>query len=117
MRQHKHRIGSQQQAECLALGGKGLAAVQRGDVLLVGGPAVGVLRQQYAKLFKALPNGGNGLRQVQLALARAARGHRMAGGIERVDAAARKHIGARRKAGRQRAARHQHFQPGLAIAQ
>ena len=117
VRQHKHRIGSQQQAACPALGCKGLAAVKRGDVLLVGRATVGVLRQQYAKLFKALPDGGNRLRQVQVALDGPPGGQRVAGGIERVHAAARKHIGARRKAGRQRAARHQHFQPGLAIAQ
>ena len=117
VRQHVHRIGSQQQAACLALGGQGLGAVQRGDVLLVSRSAVGVLRQQHAELFKALAYGGNGLRQVQRALARAARGQRVAGGIKRVDAAARKHIGARGKAGRQRAACHQHFEPGLAIAQ
>ena len=101
VRQHIHRVGSQQQVPCLALGGKGLAAVQGCDVLLVGGPAVGVLRQQNAKFFKALPDGRNGLRQVQRTLAGATRRQSMAGGIERVDAAAREHIGARRKAGRQ----------------
>jgi hypothetical protein len=67
--QHKHLVGRQRQPARLALRGKGRLAVQRGNVAGVGVAAVGVARQQHAQLFKALADGGNGLREVQVALA------------------------------------------------
>jgi hypothetical protein len=62
--------------------------------------AIGVARQQHAQLFKALADGGNGLREVQVALRRAAVGGSVRGrSIERVDATAGEHVGAGCKAG------------------
>jgi hypothetical protein len=79
--------------------------------------SVGVAGQQNTQLFKAFANGGNGLRQVQVALRGAACGVAVGLRISGVNAAARKHIGPRRKAGRGGAARHQHFWALWAIAQ
>ena len=73
--------------------------------------------QQHAQLFKAFTDGGNGLRQVQVALAGAAGGVGVGRSIGRVNAAAGEHIGTRRKAGGGRAEGHEHFSPIQAVAQ
>ncbi len=106
---------TQAQAAGLALCGKGLVAVDGGDVVCIGHAAVGMARQQHTQLFKTLANGGDGLGEVQVALRGAAvdGGVRGRGGIERVDAAAGEHIGARRKAGRARAPGHEDFEPAV----
>ena len=56
------------------MGGKGLAAVELGDVLRSGHALVGPAGQQDAQFFKAFANGGNGLREVQVALRGPAQG-------------------------------------------
>jgi len=107
VRQHKHLVGGQGQAVRLALVHKGGLAVQRRNVAGVGPAAVGMAGQQQAQLFKTLADGSNRLGQVQLALRGTARGRGVRCCIRRIDAATGEHIGARREAGGERAARHQ----------
>jgi hypothetical protein len=57
------------------------------------------------------------LRQVQLTLGRPAGGLAVCGTVGGINAATRKHVSARRKAGGHGTARHQHFDTVLAIAQ
>ena len=115
--QHKHLIGRQRQAARPALHRQRRLAVQRRDVCAAGIAAVAMARQQHAQLFKAFPDGRNRLCQVQIALAGASRRVVMHRRVPRIDAAARKDIGAGRKAGRHGTARHQHFQAACRIAQ
>ena len=117
--QQVHAVGRQAQATGLALRGKGQVAVDGGNVVCVGhqpfAGATGVARQQHAQLFKALADGGNGLREVQVALRRSAVGGsvRLGRSIERVDATAGEHVGAGCKAGGARAPGHQHFKTAV----
>jgi hypothetical protein len=115
--QHEHRVGRKRQAPRAALRRKRRLAVQRGNVIGAGKAAVGVPRQQHAQFLKAFPDGGNRLRQVQLALAGPAGGVAMGVGVGGVDTAAGEDIGARREAGGGRAAGHEHFNPVGAVAQ
>ena len=82
----------------------------------VGHLSVRVARQQNAELLKALTDGCDGLREVQVTLCGTSLGMGMGFGVGCIDAAAGKHIGARRKAGGHGASRHQHFQAFWAIA-
>ena len=66
-------------------------------------------RQQHAQLFKALADGGNGLRQMQVALRGTAAGLGVGGCIGCVHAATGEHVGTRRETGGHGAARHQDF--------
>ena len=112
MCQHKQFVGSQSQAVGGALRGERTRAgmaVELGHVCGVGHLPVGMAGQQDAELFKAFADGGNGLGEVQVALRGAALGVRVRQRIGRIDAAARKHIGPRGKAGGHGAARHQDF--------
>ncbi len=117
MGQHMNRVGTQCQAFGLALGGQWGFAIELGDVLLVGPSAIGVARQQDAQLFKAFADGGDGLRQVQVALpcAPLCQGVRL--GVSGVDAAPGEHVGARRKAGAHGAAGHQDLKALRAVSE
>ena len=117
MGEHKNVSAGQGQAARLALRGKRRFSVQRGNV---GGgdiASIGMARQQYAKFFKTFPNGCNSLRQVQVTLGRPAGGLAVCRTVCGINAATRKHVSARRKAGGHGTARHQHFDAVLAIAQ
>ena len=71
---HINLIGGQFHAQSSALRGKGLAAIELGDVLLGGNALVRAVGQQNAQLFKAFANGRNGLREVQVTLRGSAQG-------------------------------------------
>ena len=115
--QHIDLVGGQFQAEGGTLVGKGLAAVELGDVLRIGHALVGPVGQQNAQLFKAFANGGNGLREVQVTLSGPAQSMCVRGSIEGINAAAWKHVGTRCKAGFERAPSHEHFNALGAVAQ
>ena len=110
-------IGCQLQAACPTLRGKRPAAVHRRNVARIGPATIGAAGEEHAQLFKALADRGNGLRQVQVALTGPAAGLGVCIGVGRVDAATRKHIRARGKAGSHGTACHQHLEPQRAIAQ
>ena len=97
--QHKHLIGGQFHAVCSTLSRKGLAAIEQGNVLFSGHAVVGFVGQQNAQLFEAFANGRNGLREMQVTLGVSAQCLRVRGCIERVNAAAWKHISAWGKTG------------------
>ena len=107
--QREHVGTGQRQVAFLALRGKRGFAVQLGDVFSADMAAVGMARQQHAQFFKTFADGGDSLRQLQVALAGPARGLRMSGGVGGINAAARKDVGAGRKTRRRGAPRHQHF--------
>ena len=117
VRQHKHVRTAQCEAARGTLSDEGLLAVDGGDVVLRGAGAIAALRDEHAQLFKALANRGNRLRQVQVALRRAAAGLRVRAGIQRVHATPGEHVGARGEARRHGAARHQHLNARIAVAQ
>ena len=79
--------------------------------------AVSFAGQQNAELFKTFADGGDRLRQVQIALRGPPRRLAVRQGIGRIDATTRKDIGAGRKTGGGRAACHQHLDAALAVAQ
>ena len=115
--QHKDLIGRERQTQGLALGSKRLAALQRGDIAVVGGRAVAPACQQHTEFLEALADGRDRLRQVQVALRGAPARLAMAGGVERVDAATGEDVGAGREAGRHGTTRHEHLDAVGRIAQ
>ena len=116
-RQHKDLVGRQAQAPRGALRGKRCVAIERSDVGSAGRSAIGVACQQDAKLFKTFSDGGDGLRELLIRLAGAARarGVRGWGRVQRVNAAAGENVGTWRKTRLGRTPRHQHLQPAWGI--
>ena len=115
--QHKHLVGCQLHAQGCALNGKRLASVKLGNVLCIGHVVVSAVGQQNAQFFKAFANGGDGLREVQVALRGPAQCMRMGCRIEGVNATTWEDISTRRETGRQRAPCHEHFNALRAVAQ
>jgi hypothetical protein len=74
-------------------------------------------REQHAEFLEAFANGGNRLRQLQAALAGPPGGNACGSFVGCIDLPAGEHIGAWREACSAGAARHQHFDAGLGIAQ
>ena len=115
--QHKDLLGGEAQAFGLALVSKRAFAVDRCNVTRVSPAPIGMAGEQNAQLFKALADGGNRLRQVQVALAGAALRQAVRLGIGGVNHAAGKHISTGRETGRHGAAGHQDFDAVGTIAQ
>jgi hypothetical protein len=115
--QHKDLFGGEAQASGLALVSKRAFAVDRRNVTRVSPAPIGMAGEQDAQLFEALADGGNRLRQVQLALGGAALRHAVRLGIGGVDAAAGKDISAGRETGRHGSAGHQDLNAIEAITQ
>ena len=104
--QHIDLFGGQFHAQSGTLRCKGLASVEQGDVLGGGHALIGPIGQQDTQFFKAFANGGYGLSEVEVALGDPPQSLRMRCSIECVNAAAWKHISARRKTGCERAPSH-----------
>jgi hypothetical protein len=121
VREGEHLVRRQHQPACRALvgesGARGVVAVHGGDVFGAHRPAVGVVCEQHAQFFKGLADGRDGLGALDAALGGAAGGDALGGFVGRVDVAAGKNIGARRKARGGRAAGHQHLDAGGRVAQ
>ena len=116
VRQREHGIGGEREPKLSALWRKRCVAVHRDDIGLADGPAIAMARQQHAQFLEALADGRDGLRQLQIALGRAPRRDGVRGTVGSVDAAARKHIGPRRKTRGGGAPCHQHFDAVGAVA-
>ncbi|MCY1539557.1 hypothetical protein D9M68_751480 [compost metagenome] len=109
MGEHEDLGAREREALRRALGGKRGLAVERRDLRGTQVRTVGAPGEQDAEFFKALADGGDGLRQVQVALCRAAGGLAVRLRVGSVDATAGEHVGAGREARRHGAACHQHF--------
>ena len=110
MGEHVDPVGGQCQSALGALGREWRAAVEGCNVLGRGGCAISALGQQNPYFFKAFADGGNRLRQSQIALGGAPKCVAVGLRVCRVNATAGKHISPRGKAGGHGAPGHQHLQ-------
>ncbi len=79
--QHIDLIGGQSHLARLALGRQRRCAVELRDIVVGGHAAVGMACQQNAQFFKTFADGGDGARQVEVALGGASLGGRVGGSV------------------------------------
>ncbi len=117
VRQQEHRVGSQHQATRCALRSKRRGAVQRRQISHIRPGTIGAAREHHAQFLETLANGGDRLRQVQIALPDAAPRQGMCTGVGRIDATAGKYKSTWRKTRTSRSPGHQDLDTIGAVAQ